>query len=274
MKLYSILFLFLAINSVTHSKKIIQTTRKVDQMILVKITKGEFFFGSDEPMHYNYEKPIITVKMDSFYMDKYEISNKQFNQCIQKKQCTGPLHNDNKNHPVNNITWDNAQKYCKYVDGSLPSEAQWEYAAKSDLSLNFPWGNSLVHSNDHSIITDNIKTPGSIAFLVSTTFTTKINTDSLFGVSHLAGNISEWTLDDAILEKTMLLSPREFSKKELKKRRSENYLFKKKSKYKVVKGASYQTAFPLFQRSSFRTFYPKDKTSKELGFRCVKKASQ
>ena len=54
----------------------------------------------------------------------------------------------------------------------------------------------------------------------------------------------------------------------------ENYLFKKKSKYKVVKGASYQTAFPLFQRSSFRTFYPKDKTSKELGFRCVKKASQ
>lgn len=248
-----------------------QITRKSDQMPMMKVNSGEFFLGSDEPMHYDYEKPIMTVKMKGFFMDKFEVSNQQYNICINSKNCEGTKKTKDLNLPVQNITWKNAQKYCEFVGGSLPSEAQWEYAAKGDLSLSFPWGNSLVDQKSKSIITDNIKTPGTNSAPVSTQSTTTFNTDSPFGVSHLAGNISEWTLDDAILSKAMQLAPREFSKKELKKRRSSDYLFQKESKYKVVKGASYETAFPLFQRSSFRTFYPKEMTSPELGFRCVSK---
>lgn len=247
----------------------VKTIRKIDQMPMMTIKDGEFFFGSDEPMHYDFEKPIMTVKMKQFYMDKYEVSNQQYNLCIQSKKCKDTLRQKDLSLPAQNVSWENAQNYCEYVGGSLPSEAQWEYAAKGDLSLIFPWGNSLVDTKTKTLIIDNIKTPGTKSAPSSTTSTTTFNTDSPFGVSHLAGNVAEWTLDDAILSDSMQLNAREFTKSELKKRRSSNYLYHKDSKYKIVKGASFETAFPLFQRSSFRTFYPKEMSSNELGFRCT-----
>ena len=238
-------------------------------MPMIKIIEGEFFMGSDDPIHYKNEKPLMTMQLDTFFIDKYEVSNQQFNQCIQAKQCNTPIKQANPDHPVQNINWQDAQSYCKYVGGSLPSEAQWEYAARGNLSMTFPWGNSLIDPESKTLITDNLQVIQSEASLISVTTTSKPNTDSIFGVSHLAGNISEWTLDNALLDQKMMLAPRKFSKKELKKRRSKNYLSQEKSIYKIVKGASYLTAFPLFQRSSYRAFYPMEKSSKEVGFRCA-----
>ncbi|MCO4782163.1 MAG: SUMF1/EgtB/PvdO family nonheme iron enzyme [Candidatus Cloacimonetes bacterium] len=270
MKFYKIFLIFILTNpSLIANEAVI---RQADQMPTVKVKAGEFFFGSDEPMHYDFEKPIMTVKMKEFYMDKYEVSNQQYNLCIQNKKCKDTKKTKDLTLPVQKVTWKNAQNYCEFVGGSLPSEAQWEYAAKGDLSLSFPWGNSLVDQKSKTLITDNIKTPGSVSGLIPTTKASALNTDSPFGVSHLAGNISEWTLDDAILTESMQLKPREYTKKELKKRRASDYLFLGQSKYKVVKGSSFQTAFPLFQRSSFKTFYPKENSSLELGFRCVSKS--
>lgn len=114
----------------------------------VTIHAGEFEMGSDNG--YEEEKPVHTVYLDKYQIGKYEITNRQYAQCVKAGSCEPPVNTryaleEYARHPVTDVHWDYATDYCAWVGGRLPTEAEWEKAASWDVETQtkfvYPWGN-------------------------------------------------------------------------------------------------------------------------------------
>ena len=239
---------------------------------MAKIPSGSFFFGSDNPLHFGFEKPFLDVKIKEFYLDVHEVSAGQYKACVDAGKCESPkIESKSLEHPVRGVNWDQARAYCKFAGGDLPSEAQWEYGAKGGNSLNFPWGNSLVDKKLKTIGLGMISFPSKRDGPVGVTKNGKgarSQYGSPFGLAHVQGNVSEWVLDTTGVKQDLPVA-RKFSSKILKDRFASDYVSKEKGDFRVVKGASFATAIPSFQRSSFRLAYKTDSTHAHVGFRCM-----
>jgi eukaryotic-like serine/threonine-protein kinase len=122
---------------------------------MVLVPAGEFIMGSDSEMAYGIEQPIHNIYLDTFYVDKYEVSIANYKLCVADGGCSKPLgirsnsrpdYYDNSeydNYPVINIEWDMAMAYCNWRGAELPTEAQWEKAARGVDAFTFPWGESF-----------------------------------------------------------------------------------------------------------------------------------
>ena len=113
---------------------------------MVLVPAGEFVMGSDRDQAA--ARPAHTVYLDDFYIDVYEVSQTRYKECLAAGGCeltpgTGELLNRPvwDEHPMMDITWYDAQEYCEWRGGSLPTEAQWEKAARGTDERKFPWGN-------------------------------------------------------------------------------------------------------------------------------------
>ena len=116
---------------------------------MVLVPAGEFVMGSDRDQAA--ARPAHTVYLDDFYIDVYEVSQTRYKECLAAGGCeltpgTGELLNRPvwDEHPMMDITWYDAQEYCEWRGGSLPTEAQWEKAARGTDERKFPWGNEPV----------------------------------------------------------------------------------------------------------------------------------
>jgi len=128
-----------------------------DGMVLVYIPAGEFMMGaSDYDLNAtNDEKPRHKVFLDAFWIDRTEVTNTQYVLCVNAGACRGPLsyrsynrsnyYDDPQyaNFPVIDISWDDANSYCKWADRRLPSEAEWEKAARGTDGRIYPWGANI-----------------------------------------------------------------------------------------------------------------------------------
>ena len=96
------------------------------------------------------EKPAHRVRLDAYYIDQTEVTVAAYRKCVQAKKCKAPKKNDHSNydkrgrdnHPVNYVNWHNAKAYCAFVSKRLPTEAEWENAARAQDGDVYPWGDS------------------------------------------------------------------------------------------------------------------------------------
>lgn len=174
--------------------------RLTDGMEQVYVPASYFIMGSnagDEDADDD-EKPERTVYLDAYWIDKYEVTNGQYEACVATGGCTRP--NESKsyfrssyygnseydNYPVIQVDWNQAVSYCEWVRGDLPTEAQWEKAARGPNGNKYPWGNEEPDSS-YANYNDNIGDTTEVGRYEKGA--------SPYGAMDMAGNVMEWVSD-------------------------------------------------------------------------------
>jgi formylglycine-generating enzyme required for sulfatase activity len=162
----------------------------------VTIPAGEFQIGSENGE--GDEKPVHLVFVDEFQIGKFEVTNRQYAQCVKANICRSVSNAgaEMELHPVVNVSWFDAQKYCEWVGGRLPTEAEWEKAASWDdqakTKRTYPWGETIdcTYANYFG------KNGGS-DFCVGDTMPVGNyeSGKSPYGLYDMAGNVWEWVND-------------------------------------------------------------------------------
>jgi serine/threonine protein kinase len=165
---------------------------------MVLVPAGSFTMGSETG--YSYEQPAHEVWLDAFYIDQYEVTNAQYKECADAGYCD-PDHTPWSNlqtridyygnpqfddYPVIYLDWSDARNYCIWRGARLPTEAEWEKAARGTDGRRYPWGNEPPddhYANFNKNVGDTIRV-GSYPAGVSP-----------YGAYDMAGNVSEWVND-------------------------------------------------------------------------------
>ncbi|MDY6877878.1 MAG: formylglycine-generating enzyme family protein [Chloroflexota bacterium] len=192
--------------------------RVTDGREMVLIPAGEFQMGCDDSIPnencYSEEQPLHTVYLDAYAIDKYEVTNAQYikflnamgNQeegghtwldadapTVHIHESVGVWQADAgyEDHPVVEVTWYGAAAYCEWVGGRLPTEAEWEYAARgsSDTRI-YPWGNEEPDCSRLNYHDDTARCVGD-----TTPVGSYPSGASPYGVLDMAGNVWEWVND-------------------------------------------------------------------------------
>lgn len=234
---------------------------------MVLIPSGEFLMGSDEldreakavqygdnrPWYAN-EKPARKVRLKDFYIDRHEVTNAGYLKFVKAKNHRQPEYWQNgafssnlDNVPVVMVDWHDAKAYCEWDGKRLPSEAEWEKAARGLDGRRFPWGNEFDIKKTNALGAYNGLLP------VGTLDDGK----SPYGVYDMAGNVQEWVED--------WYKPypgNDFKDKDYGEKR------------KVVRGGGWggmgHYSLQFYLRTSFRNTAPPDGRFNDLGFRCAK----
>jgi formylglycine-generating enzyme required for sulfatase activity len=125
-------------------------TRSADGMAMVYVPAGTFPMGSadsDPDAEYE-EKPQHQVTLDAFWIDRTEVTNAQYARCVaagacQKSTLADDARFNGADYPVVGVAWQAAADYCRWAGGRLPSEAEWEYAARGPEGRLYPWGDTF-----------------------------------------------------------------------------------------------------------------------------------
>ena len=224
---------------------------------MVLVPAGEFTMGSDKGD--DDESPIHRVYLNAFYLDKFEVTNGRFAKFVDAIQSEPPWGFADKETPVTSadqpvrwVSWMDAMGYCLWVGKRLPTEAEWEKAARGTDGRMFPWGNdppTLAHA------VYGLKEGGAEAISV---IGDRDRGMSPYGAHDMAGNLYEWVMDwyaeDFYLNvaNNTAVNPRGPSE----------------GTAKVQRGGSYINS-PYRLRSSFRTKGDPTEQDPHVGFRCA-----
>ena len=162
---------------------------------MLRIPAGDFVRGSDSDLPD--EQPAQTVSLPAFYLDQFEVTNRLYDFCVRAGECglpqqarslaSGLYYADPifHNFPVIWVTWQDAADYCDYVGKRLPTEAEWEKAARGPNAARYPWGDAVpAAQTNFNYLEGDLAEVGAYAADISP-----------FGVSDMAGNVREWTAD-------------------------------------------------------------------------------
>lgn len=161
-----------------------------DGMTLLYVTAGEFTMGSDTGSVD--EMPAHMVYLDSFWIDQTEVTNALYTLCVDHGSCQTPRDTDHftnggyAQHPVVYVSWNDANDYCSWADRRLPTEAEWEKAARGTEGLIYPWGNKAP---DSELLNYNAE------IMESTEVGNYPKGVSPYGAYDMLGNVWEWVND-------------------------------------------------------------------------------
>lgn len=153
-------------------------------------------------------RPAQRIWLQTFYLDRYEVTYAQFERCIKAGDCPrrpedgrwGPRYTDfsRPDQPITGVNWYQARAYCRAAGKDLPTEAQWEKAARGSEGELYPWGDALV-SCDHAVIQDRkgrscgVKKRGTSS--TGRVLAVGSRPAGRYGIFDLIGNVEEWVLD-------------------------------------------------------------------------------
>jgi len=155
-----------------------------DKMVLIK--SGCFLMGTNGNAIYeddddnSREKPSHKVCLDSFYMDIYEVTQKKWDDVMKINRSVFR----HPEQPITHIDWHEAKAYCKKIGKRLPTEAEWEYAARAGSQSRFPWGNKI----DDNRMWYSGNSPREIPHVGK-------KTPNAWGLHDMMGNVWEWVED-------------------------------------------------------------------------------
>lgn len=221
---------------------------------MILIPAGEFLMGSDDALPD--ARPLHRVYVSGFWLDKYEVTNRQYRQCAEGGGCAVPKDRSaydeatRSEHPVTNVTWNQARGYCRWLGKRLPTEAEWEKAARGTDGRLYPWGNNddvlrvRVRGLEQKLVKNGTEPVGSIDFAVSP-----------YGVADLVLNVSEW-VNDWYAEDFYRSSPARDPQGPVR------------GSFRVLRGGEVSDR-PLELRASYRGWDDVTYWGPSLGFRCA-----
>jgi formylglycine-generating enzyme required for sulfatase activity len=252
---------------------VVEAARLVFEPQMIRIPAGIFLMGSTNEQAaqaikdgadkdwVEWEKPQHTVELSEYSLGKYPITNREYQAFIRDAKYNPPRGWDGDqfpaekgSHPVVNVSWNDASAYCKWLSEMtkknyrLPTEAEWEKAARGEDGRVYPWGNDF----------DPKKANTSEAKISDTSDVGKFSPqgDSPYGCADMAGNVWEWCNDW-------------FKEDEYKQRQTSSVkdpLGSKDGQYRVLRGGSFVN-FRWYARCADRDWYSPDNASNFIGFR-------
>jgi formylglycine-generating enzyme required for sulfatase activity len=173
------------------------------------IPAGEFKMGSNDGAPD--EKPVHLVYLNAFYIDKYEVSNFNYKACVDARVCAPPPNTssytrasyygnpDYYNYPVIYATWEMAKKYCEWRGARLPTEPEWEKAARGTQAYTYPWGNTFrgnyLNYCDKKCPFEHADSNFDDGYTDTAPVDAYPQGVSPYGVFNMSGNVFEWTAD-------------------------------------------------------------------------------
>jgi len=234
------------------------------------VPAGEFSMGEGDEAH--------TVYLDAFYMDKYEVTNALYKACEEAGVCTPPQptnsytrdsyygNSEFDNYPVIYVDWSQAQAYCEWrgtstgSDTHLPTEAQWEKAARGTDARAYPWGDTFdgtkVNFCDKNCPFDWADKTVDDGFADTAPVDSYESGQSPYGIYNLAGNVWEWTAD--------WYSETYYQSSPLK-----NPLGPDSGTSRVLRGGAWYNG-DSYVRSADRNWLDPSYTDNNIGFRCAR----
>jgi formylglycine-generating enzyme required for sulfatase activity len=235
----------------------------------VQIAAGSFTMGCTEgdPDCAASEKPAYRVRLSqSFYMAETEITDGQYTQCVEAGACRAAGYPEGWNPwhrrsdlPVVWVSWADAETFCRWLDGRLPSQAEWEFAARGGREgWRYPWGNEIPVSDEGAV--RGARFFDGAAGGVAAPGTVKSFSPNAFGLYDMAGNVWEWVAD--VWHPSYVGAPTDGSA----------WLTEGDSAHRVVRGgSSFDQAASL--RVSVAGKGSSESRLENIGFRCLRERS-
>ena len=218
---------------------------------MVSVPAGEFWMGSEDSDAFSHEKPRRRVYVDAFRIDKYEVTNALYGRFTDATGRAAPQYwNDSKwnesSQPVVGVDWNDANAYCQWAGKRLPTEAQWEKAARGTDGRKYPWGEQWDSSRANSYESILGKTVAVGSYAAGT---------SPYVTHDMAGNVWEWVADW-------------FDEKYYANAPDRNPKGPSSGQYRVLRGGSWNV-YLRDLRTSYRVRSGPTTRSDSIGFRCA-----
>ena len=228
---------------------------------IVAIPAGAFTMGTNARGSDTDERPAHRVFLDAFRIDRIEVTVASYKKCIAAGVCAKITSGDpgltdeewfasfRDAQPIREVSWSDADRYCRWIGKRLPTEAEWEKAARGPRETVNPWGDGPFQKGAAAVGGPKLFDVGSFA-----------RDDSGYGIADMAGNVSEWVADW-------------YAKDFYGRSPDRNPSGPPQGTRKVVRGGNFTTNVKGDRRSSFfattRYGLEPDEVSDFIGFRCA-----